>query len=74
MAVGEKKLLSMAEQIAANISINSDPDIVAGELVAHLRRFWDPRMLSEFLNSADHASITMSPAVAAAIERLKLDA
>lgn len=71
MTVGAEKLVRMAEQIAANISTNSDTDVVAGELVAHLQRFWDPRMLSAFLSDADSGGTELSPVVAAAIEKLK---
>ncbi len=49
----------MARQIVANISISGDPDVVAEALAAHLKRFWDPRMLSEFL---DHVDATDEPA------------
>lgn len=71
MTVGVPKLVSMAEQIAANISISSDTDVVAGELASHLRRFWDPRMLSAFVDIGDDDGVELSPVVAAAIEKLK---
>lgn len=71
MTVGAEKLIRMAEQIAANISINSDTDVVACELATHLQRFWDPRMLSAFVDSADTEGISLSPVVAAAIEKLR---
>lgn len=74
MTVGAGKLVNMAEQIAANISVSGDTDVVAAELAAHLQRFWDPRMLSVFLGCADSTEHTLSPAVAAAIEKLKLAA
>lgn len=71
MTVGADKLVRMAEQIAVNISTDSDTDVVAGELVGHLHRYWDPRMLSAFLSGADSGDIELSPVVAAAIEKLK---
>lgn len=71
MTIGIKKLIGMAEQIASNISISNDTDLVAGELAAHLKKFWDPRMLSEFVTEAEVSEIDLSPEVAAAIEKLK---
>lgn len=71
MAIGIKKLIGMAEHIATNISISSDTDVVAGELAAHLKKFWDPRMLAEFVTGAEGSGIDLSPNVAAAIEKLK---
>lgn len=62
----------MAEQIRTNISISSDPDVVAGELASHLQRFWDPRMLSEFVMGVRSGGREVSPVVAAAAEMLRV--
>ncbi len=71
MAVGIKKLIGMAEQIATHISISDDLDIVAGATAAHLKRFWDPRMLSQFVTEAEGSGVELSEEVAATIQKLK---
>lgn len=73
MAIGIKKLIGMAEQIGTHITISSDPDIVASETAAHLKKFWDPRMLSELVTEAEDSGVDISPNVAAAIEKLRRD-
>lgn len=74
MTVGVDKLIKMAEQIAANITVSTDPDVIAEQLAGHLQRYWDPRMLSEFIGNANGSQFTLSPAVAKAIEKLKVSA
>lgn len=71
MAIGIKKLIGMAEQIATNITISNDTDVVAGATVAHLKRFWDPRMLTEFVSEAESSGVELSAEVAATIQKLK---
>ncbi|MDJ0656091.1 MAG: formate dehydrogenase subunit delta [Xanthomonadales bacterium] len=70
MTVSVDKLIRMAEQIGANVSISTDPDIVAERLADHLRRFWDPRMREELCRAADQG-VVLSPAVTAAVAMLK---
>ena len=70
MTVDADKLVRMAEQIAANVSVSDDPGIVAAKLADHLGRFWDPRMRSELCRVAA-AGRSLSPAVAGAVARLR---
>ncbi len=69
--IGIKKLIGMAEQIATNISISKDPDVVAGATAAHLKKFWDPRLLTEFVTEAEGSGVELSAVVAATLEKLK---
>lgn len=48
MTVRAPKLLRMAEQIAANITVSEDPQIIAERTAEHLNRFWDLRMRVQF--------------------------
>lgn len=71
MTVKFDKLLRMAEQIAANVSISDDPEVVAEQVTGHLQRFWDPRMRQSFIDNApDHAD-QMSPVVRRVVEKLR---
>lgn len=63
MTVGIDKLLRMAEQIAANISISEDTEDVAQQVAGHLQRFWDPRMRARFMAEAPGHVEQMSPIV-----------
>ena len=49
MTVSAQKLVRMAEQIAANVTVSDDPAVVAERTADHLNRFWDLRMRDEFL-------------------------
>lgn len=61
MTVKFEKLLRMAEQIAANISISDDPQVVADQVAGHLQRFWDPRMRAQFMDKGPEHAADMSP-------------
>ncbi|MEO1244295.1 MAG: formate dehydrogenase subunit delta [Pseudomonadota bacterium] len=76
MSVGIDKLLCMAEQIAANVSIDKDSQRTGEKLARHMQRFWDPRMRQDFLEyaSSEPGTGELSPALAAAAERLQADA
>lgn len=63
MTVGVDKLLRMAEQIAANISISEDAEDVAQQVTGHLQKFWDPRMRARFVAEAPAHVDHMSPIV-----------
>jgi formate dehydrogenase subunit delta len=58
------KLVSMANQIAANLEHEPDP---VKALAEHIRLYWDPRM-KRMIAKADIAG--MSPVAAAAIAAL----
>ena len=71
MTVKFDKLLRMAEQIAANISISDDEESVADQVTGHLQRYWDPRMREHFLDQASHHADQMSPVVKRVVEKLR---
>lgn len=70
MTVAAEKLIRMAEQIAANVSISDDEDEVATRLAEHLQKFWDPHMRTEILKHAEAHPATLSPVLAAALQLL----
>ena len=55
------KLVSMANQIAANLMHEPDPAAATAE---HIRLYWDPRMKHLL---AEHGAQGLSPAAAAAL-------
>jgi formate dehydrogenase subunit delta len=59
-----EKLVSMANQIAANLMHEPDPAATAAE---HMRLYWDPRMKKLIL---DHNGEGLSLTAAAAISQL----
>ena len=69
MTVNADKLVRMAEQIGANVSVSPDPEVVADKLADHLQRFWDPRM-REALCRAAADGVALSPAVTAAVAKI----
>ena len=71
MSVGADKLVRMAEQISANISIDDDSEQVGRQLAQHMQRFWDPRMRAEFLSHAQAGPAGLSPPLRAAAECLQ---
>lgn len=70
MGIGAEKLIHMAEQIAANITIAQDQDVVAEKLADHLQRFWDPRMRDELVVYAGGHRNELSPVLLAAVDKL----
>jgi len=52
MTVSAEKLLRMAGQIAANVTVSDDPEVIAERTADHLNRFWDARMRNQLANSA----------------------
>ena len=70
MAIGTDKLIHMAEQIAANVTISTDQDVKAGKLADHLNRYWDPRMRAELMSYASDHREELSPVLQAAVDKL----
>ncbi len=72
MSVSIDKLVRMAEQISANISIDEDTQRRGEKLALHMQKFWDPRMRQNFLEYArsEPGASALSPALAAAAEHL----
>ena len=71
MSVGADKLIRMAEQISANISVDDDSEQVGERLAQHMQRFWDPRMRAAFLSHARNAPRDLSPPLRAAARCLQ---
>lgn len=70
MTEAEKKLLRMAEQIALNCSVATDPAQVAERLADHLNRFWDPRMRSSLIKLVSQQQVSVSPALSKAVAHI----
>jgi formate dehydrogenase subunit delta len=65
-----RKLVTMANQIAAFFA--TQPGTAqAAEVAAHLRAFWEPRMLQALFTHVDAGGEGLSPLVLQAVERLR---
>ena len=75
MTVSIDKLIRMAEQISANISIDEDSQRKGEKLALHMKKFWDPRMRQNFLEyaSSERGAGALSPPLAAAAEHLRAE-
>lgn len=60
----EEKLVRMANQIATNLALETDPEAVVAD---HIRAFWTPRMIDALTNKPDAG---LNPVAARAIARL----
>ncbi len=70
MTIQTSKLTHMAAQIAANITVSKDPEVITDKLVDHLQRFWDPRMRQEFASLAQQPDNGLDPILLAAATKL----
>ena len=61
-------LVSMANDIAANLSFHADAD---DRIANHIRSFWAPRMRSLLLDYAAGSGEGLSPQMAGALEKLR---
>lgn len=61
-------LVSMANDIAANLSFQADAE---DRIVDHLKRFWAPRMRALILEYADTNGENLSEATRAALVKLR---
>ena len=61
-------LVSMANDIAANLSFHADAD---ERIADHIRRFWAPRMRKLLLDYVDGKGEGLSPEMAGALEKLR---
>ena len=75
MSVSIDKLIRMAEQISANISIDEDSRHKGEKLAMHMKKFWDPRIRQSFLEYArsEQGASALSPVLAAAAEHLQAE-
>lgn len=67
MTVPNEKLIKMAEQIAANVTLSREPETVATAMADHIQRFWDPRMRESLLAIEPES---LSPIVALAQSKI----
>ena len=61
-------LVSMANDIAANLSFHADAD---EQIADHIRRFWAPRMRQLLLDYAAGTGEGLSPKMAGALTKLR---
>jgi len=61
-------LVSMANDIAANLSFQTDGD---AQIADHIRRFWAPRMRQLLLDYAAGNGDGLSPKMAGALAKLR---
>lgn len=61
-------LVTMANDIAANLSFHADAD---ERIADHIRRFWAPRMRKLLLDYADGEGGRLSPEMTGALEKLR---
>lgn len=70
MAANTSKLVTMANQIASFFS--TQPGTAqAAEVAAHLKAFWEPRMLQALYAHVDAGGEGLSPLAMEAVERLR---
>lgn len=63
-----RKLVKMANEIAAFFEAGPDPARARQDIASHLKRFWDPRMRRQLLAWIDeHGGEGLKPAVLEAI-------
>lgn len=67
-----EKLVKMAREIAANVVVSDDPNVIGERLADHLQRFWDPRMRRAFVAYAQGGA-AMSEPLAIAARKLAAD-
>ena len=49
----QKKLVTMANQIAAFFAVEPDHEAAVAGVAGHLKKFWEPRMRREILAALD---------------------
>ncbi len=64
------RLVRMANQIGA-FFVAQPGDHAAEEIAEHLKRFWEPRMRAAIVAELDAGHERFTPAVRAAVERLR---
>lgn len=70
MTVAADKLMRMAEQIAANLSLGDDDNLAAERVAEHLQKFWDPHMRAAILKHASACPDAINPLLARALDKL----
>jgi formate dehydrogenase subunit delta len=62
-----KRLIDMANQIAAFYASEPDPEAASTGVADHIARFWDPRMRRILLEQASLGNETIAPLVGRAL-------
>ena len=62
-----KRLIEMANQIAAFYASEPDLDAASAGVADHIERFWDPRMRRILLEQASAGNETIAPLVGRAL-------
>ena len=70
MAADHQKLVRMANQIAT-FFVSQPGTAQAADVAAHLKAFWEPRMLQALYAHVDAGGEGCSPLVLQAVERLR---
>lgn len=65
-----ERLVSMANQIALNMSANGTDEIVAGQVAQHLEKFWSPPMKNLITEQPSDADLGLSPIALMAVQNL----
>jgi hypothetical protein len=65
-----KKLVRMANQIAANLDYGQDRAQLCASVADHLRRFWSPDMRQEIVAQHRAGTAELGEAAAAAVAKL----
>lgn len=63
-------LAKMANQIGSFFEAYPDKDFAAGEIAAHIRKFWEPRMRDTMFSQLDTVKGDLHPTVYQALLRL----
>ena len=65
-----ERLVSMANQIALNMSANGTDEIVASQVAQHLEKFWSPPMKNLITEQPSDADLGLSPIALMAVQNL----
>ncbi|MAU41326.1 MAG: formate dehydrogenase [Kordiimonas sp.] len=69
-----KRLITMANQIAANIAPGKADAAATEDVASHLKRFWDPRMRRQLIAFVNEDGGTgLNPVALKALHRLQED-
>ena len=65
-----ERLVSMANQIALNMSANGTDEMVADQVAQHLEKFWSPPMKNLITQQPSDADLGLTPIAQMAIQNL----
>ncbi|MGI9296013.1 MAG: formate dehydrogenase subunit delta [Pseudomonadales bacterium] len=64
------RLVSMANEIAANIAPGKDPEAAELAVMAHLNKFWPPSLREKIVQNFEERIDGLHPIAAGAVRRL----